>query len=481
MIKGIDKPEEPPRIAVKFANIIFILGILYSVLIIIYLIYRIYSPIYEAYLENKEIQIYYNIFIFCGVISASLFSFGLKLNNNLKVNLSLFLTTAGIFFYLFEIYLEFNRETPHNERISIAEKLSIPFDTRTPKEVLKDLNSLGIEASYFNPSMLIKSNGLQSSNGRIYPLGGISNFTTILSNESGYYPIIETDEHGFNNPKGLYEKNKVDIMLTGDSFTEGKSVHSNETIGAVLRQWDFNAISVGKAGNGSLLELAALKEYAEPLQPKIVLWLYYRGDIVSDLSSEFGSTILRNYLIDFDFTQNLISRQAEIDKVLKNNWIKEKFQNHWSFRILKLYNLRLSINSIRIPKTTIKIKSKSIPYPMNPVEKKQIQLFKKIMKISNNMISKWEGKLYFVYLPSYHKYGSESENPVREDVLRLVNQLEIPIIDIHEKVFASHPDPLSLFPLRVHGHYTKEGYRLVAEAIGKRLEVDGYVPIKLRE
>ena len=477
MIKEIDKPKEPPQIAVKFANIIFLLGILYSVLIIIYLIYRIYSPIYEAYLGNKEIQIYYNIFIFCGVISAILFSFGLKLNNNLKVNLSLFLTTVGIFFYLFEIYLEFNRETPHNERISVAEKLSIPFDTRTPKEVLKDLNSLGIEASYFNPNSLIKSNGLKSSNGRIYPLGGISNFTTILGNESGYYPIIETDEHGFNNPKGFYEKNKVDIMLTGDSFTEGKSVHSNETIGAVLREHNYNVISIGKAGNGSLLELAALKEYAEPLQPKIVLWLYYRGDIVSGLRSEFKSIILRNYLTDFDFTQNLISRQAEIDNILKNNLIKEKIQNHWSFRILKLYNLRLSIKSIRIPKTTIKIKSKSIPYPMNPVEKKQIQLFKKIMKISNNMISKWEGKLYFVYLPSYYMYANNIENPARHDVLRVVNQLEIPIIDIHDKVFASHPDPLSLFPLRIHVHYTAEGYRLVAEEIVKQLLSDGYISI----
>ena len=58
----------------------------------------------------------------------------------------------------------------------------------------------------------------------------------VLPNEAGYFPIIETDEHGFNNTKGLYEINKVDIVLAGDSFTEGYSVHADETISAVLRK-----------------------------------------------------------------------------------------------------------------------------------------------------------------------------------------------------------------------------------------------------
>ena len=41
---------------------------------------------------------------------------------------------------------------------------------------------------------------------------------------------------------------------------------------------------------------------------------------------------------------------------------------------------------------------------------------------------------------------------------------------------------LSLFHLfRIAGHYNAEGYKLVVEAIGKRLEADGYVPIKSRK
>ena len=66
--------------------------------------------------------------------------------------------------------------------------------------------------------------------GQIVTIGDISNITTILDNELGYYPIITTDEYGFNNPTGLYESPAIDILLIGDSFTEGYSVHPEESI-----------------------------------------------------------------------------------------------------------------------------------------------------------------------------------------------------------------------------------------------------------
>ena len=44
MIKEIDKLKEPPRIVVKFANMVFVLGILFSILLIVYALYKIYNP-----------------------------------------------------------------------------------------------------------------------------------------------------------------------------------------------------------------------------------------------------------------------------------------------------------------------------------------------------------------------------------------------------------------------------------------------------
>ena len=97
------------------------------------------------------------------------------------------------------------------------------------------------------------------------------------------------------------------------------------------------------------------------------------------------------------------------------------------------------------------------------------------------MVSRWDGKLYFVYLSSFERYLTGNEHKNRDFVMQTATELHIPIIDIHKEVFEPHLDPLSLFPFRVHGHYNAEGYRLVAEVIGKRLEADGYVPIKSKK
>ena len=53
----------------------------------------------------------------------------------------------------------------------------------------------------------------------------------------------------------------------------------------------------------------------------------------------------------------------------------------------------------------------------------------------------------------------------KSEVIDLVKRLNIPVIDIHQEVFFNHPNLLSLFPLRLSGHYNKEAYRLVAKAI----------------
>ena len=69
------------------------------------------------------------------------------------------------------------------------------------------------------------------------------------------------------------------------------------------------------------------------------------------------------------------------------------------------------------------------------------------------------------------------EERQREIVMQTATELDIPIIDIQNEVFKTHPDPVSLFPFRMHSHYNAEGYRLVAEAIRKQLNADHYISI----
>ena len=486
-----NKIQELPTIIVKFANLVFILGIIFCILTALYASYRIFNPIYDYSLGNKGIQNFYIITILLGLLFALFFAFGLKiLSNNLRVNISIVFFIVGISIYGFEAYLEFNKKTEIDIKAKYAKQLGVPFDKRTKLEVRNDLREKGIEAL---PNMhgyyWTEENGFTTNKGTIYPLGTVSNSITILHNQSGFYPIVEMDEYGHHNPKGLRVENNVDIVLTGDSFAEGYAVNSNENITALLRQFDFNAISLGKGGNGPLLELASLIEYAKPLKPKIVLWLYFGNDL-HNLRFEMQSSILRKYLNDDNYSQDLISRQEEIDEVLMNyvrkvwkgeeerakaeNKKRERLSSNHVIKILKLYNLR-TINNL-IPTPT---HPKSLPWDHESI----LPIFKDILQKSNQMISEWNGKMYFVYMPAYGRYstdyalrkGAGIVIKNRDFVMQTANELNIPIIDVHEKVFNPHPDPLSLFPLRLNGHYTAEGYKLLVDVIKKQLEEDGYL------
>ena len=371
-----DNSHEPPQIAIKFANLVFVLGVLFFVFLIIFSVFRIYNFTNYGIINfsNDELFRYYLKLIFIGMIGAIFFGFGLRLKIDLKVNLSVMLVTTVITVYGFETFFK-----EKNLRAIKAKQMGVSYDTRTTIEVLDDLIDFGIKAF---PNIIPGAH--LTDNGTIYNFGGISNITTIFSNESGYYPIIKTDEHGFNNPRGLYNENAVDIVLSGDSFTEGLSVNWNESISAVLREAGYRAISIGKRDNGPLLEFAALKEYAEPLKPKIVLWVYFVNDM-DDLIRELKSPVLKKYLNKDGFSQNLISRQEEIDSVLINYVQRERVRERKKkiVDIIKLSKLRNWIHLVPKPQSAL------------------TTIFKDILQQSKQMVSEWGGEMYFVCLPSY--------------------------------------------------------------------------------
>ena len=226
-----NKPKEPPRIAVKFANIVFVLGILFSILLIVYGIYKTYNilPLLSP--------VFYLLSILSGGVFATLFGLGLKrLSNNLKVNLSLLFFITGITIYGIETYLMLT-----SQREIIAKQMGVPYDTRTKIEVLDDLRDSGVEAyPNVHPFYLLKDittkNGLSTRDGVIFPLSGISNKLMVMSKENGYWMMYTGDKYGFHNSNDVYQDNVIDILITGDSFAEGWSVKSEENIGGVLQE-----------------------------------------------------------------------------------------------------------------------------------------------------------------------------------------------------------------------------------------------------
>ena len=166
------------------------------------------------------------------------------------------------------------------------------------------------------------------------PLGGISHATTVDCNESGQFSVYKSDRFGFRNPDSVYDVGAAPIVIIGDSFAHGGCVQEGKDVAGRLRHRGFPTINMGMRGNGPLLELATLKEYGLPHKPKLVLWLYYEGNDLDGLKISQKNTFLNRYLYS-EYSQNLISRQSEVDQLLKSyaKFLKKK-------KIIELTQLR---------------------------------------------------------------------------------------------------------------------------------------------
>lgn len=51
------------------------------------------------------------------------------------------------------------------------------------------------------------------------------------------------------------------------------------------------------------------------------------------------------------------------------------------------------------------------------------------------------------------------------DISKVVNELEIPIIDLRKKLLEKNNDPLSLLPFRMIGHFNEYGNKVISNLI----------------
>jgi hypothetical protein len=206
-----------------------------------------------------------------------------------------------------------------------------------------------------------------------------------------------------------------------------------------------------------------------------VLWFFCEGTDLYDLQEEAKSPLLMRYL-ESDFSQHLLDRQGEIDHLLgrfvadtsvpagevisEDRWSKSI--DEW-LQIFKLSTLRSKLRLI---------------YGISSNEARALSmlghgnhnLFRDALAQAKVITSGWGGTLYFVYLPSWGRYGGDSTLADIEHtrVLKVVSSLDIPIIDV-QPAFQAQNDPLALFPGRRFGHYNEAGNQIVAATVLKFL------------
>ena len=457
-----------------------------SFLILIYTFYK--SEIHWNGGRRDYFLIYYIISLL--LIFLSIITF--FINQKIKEYLIISSISIIVSLYLFEGYLIFKdqlsrqhflKSIPFYDQLSkdqlLREQLyenqtGKKWDTRTKYEVYKDLKKVNdkIVMSVSPNSYLDKY-----INKLTIPLSGISNSKTIQCNENGYYSINQSDRYGFNNPDEEWDKKEIEYFLIGDSFTQGDCVNRPNDIGSVLRTLSNKSVlNLGYGGNNPLIEFATIREYLNT-NVKKVLWIYFESDLYG-LEKELKYKTLMNYLNDLTFTQNLKTRQNEIndlaikkiDELIEYKYLRYHFK--WE-EFIKFFNTRSLILKTLAPTQVLATDLAPEVSPdkvMSPV----LMEFKKILKLTKDLTNKNNSKLYFVYLPTYGQFNEKYkfihlyDSPeLKESVKDIVNELKIPFIDIAKEVFEKEQNPLKLFPFELHAHYNIEGYKKVSEVIYK--------------
>ena len=433
-----------------------------SISLLIYTFYK--SEIIWDGEERNYYKTYYlisSILIFFSIIS-------FFINDKIKEYLIIFNISLIISLYLFEGYLTLNDR--HSREQLYEKQTGNKWDGRSKIQIYKDLKKKNDNITIrYHPSYLVNKN----YDNIFLPLSGLSNSETIHCNENGYYSIYQSDRYGFNNPDSEWDKKEIEYLLVGDSFAHGECVNRPNDISSVLRNLSNKSVlNLGIGGNGPLIEYATLREYLDR-NVKKVLWIYYEGNDLEDLINEKTNNILIKYLEDLNFTQNLKFKQNEINSLL-SNIIKETERerereierNTFKFKLIKFIKIFNTRNSI-LPKPTPE--SMPVPGPVSvPVSiPVPAQEFKQILQLTKELINKNNSKLYFVYLPVYSRYSRTYDNTNYNLVKNILNELNIPFIDIHREVFENEQNPLKLFPFEQPGHYNIDGYEKVAETIYK--------------
>jgi hypothetical protein len=416
----------------------------------------------------REGLLYYGV----PTLGVILFLLARKLRTATKGRLVALLLAAGLALYLAEGILVLadllNPHPPfHHQRMARAERAEDagqPFDRRPKLEVVLDLRREGVPAypvKYAHQWIPAPIDGKT-----VWPLSGLAKTPTVVCNETGEYLVYTTDAHGFANPPGLHEA-PVEIAVVGDSHAHGECVAPEESAVARLREHHPRTLNLGVGGAGPLTMLALLREYALPLEPQTVLWFHYEGNDTNDLQIERHHPLLRRYL-EPAFTQNLRSLpRDEVDKALAAVLDREierplnrlfgknvgRGQSHPLVRWVLLRTLRGYLQ------VTAESEMGTFDAP----------LFRQILEVAKEAVETRGGRLVFVYLPGYPARAGDPgeelvEPPHRRQVLTIAREVGLPVIDVWE-AFRAQPDPVSLFPFRLPGHYTPEGYTLAAETI----------------
>jgi len=413
---------------------------------------------------------YWALFAF-GVALTALTTSSLFFRKPAPENGALLLITILVALYLAELTLwvygkyghgSFEMENRRGVYLAGLQKQGVPVDLREFSEVLGDWRRSGIQVV---PTISPKEYLRSVSPRDLFPLSGVSRSFTYLCNESGKNVTYTSDEHGFRNPGGAWQrKPPVDVAILGDSFANGVCVEDGEDLASRIRTKYPSTINLGIRGTGPLVQLAIMREYLPSLRPRVVLWFYYDNDL-DDLEMEIRNEHLRRYL-DAGYSQDLIRRQNEVDGI-HTRFLAKGFSRpaaapptawdtvrHW-LRMKGVRNFTASL-----------LEQLPVHWTRDTGD------YTRIVGIAKKLVTDQGGTLYLVLLPDWRQMNRSAEDPAyrqKDRVLAAAARCGVRVIDVLQ-AFRKDSSPARRFNDFPGSHYNRIGYQVAAEYVLQCME-----------
>ena len=413
--------------------------------------YIIFNSIYFI-IGLKSIQIFSKslmaIYLITGLFFLALFIFNFFTTKKIKKNIIIIFISVIFIFYIFEFYLNLK------------------------KNKITNLYNQIINIYYLNKhNSTIASGGylfLGRENLDILPMSGISNKKTFLCNEDGFFSSYLSDRYGFRNDNNIYDKKEEYIILIGDSYVHGACQDNESIIPGYLIKKNLNILNLGYSSTGPLFQYAILREYADLKRTKKIYYFFYSGnDIYNDFKREEKNYILKKYLSDKKFSQNLKNKQKFMNNIYENandeliselsEYIKQDASVKNKFNcFIRLCNLRSTSNPLF--------------YNSRLNSNENYEGYFKILEEIKSYTESNGVEFIFVYVPNFYEFKFFSNLFYQfqyDKIMKYLIDKKITFIDIKKEIISSKVNYLTFYPNEKFGHYNKLGYQFISEQIFK--------------
>ena len=298
-------------------------------------------------------------------------------------------------------------------------------------------------------------------------LSGFPGARTLLCSQPEGALVYTADRYGFNNPDSVYD-NAPEVVVIGDSFTEGFCLPEGEDLVAAMREKGMHAVSFGIRGNGPLLEMAAIGRYGPSVRPDHVVMAFFEGNDWRNLQYELSQPWLREALDpDADFGSALSPPPETEDRF----WAA--IQNRTQHQVTTfdlLHRTPIVRNFFALHRTG---QALGLIYPKVPPA---VPEFETVLKRTKSIVEGWGGAFSLLFIPDVARYAGLLPNGfaldhLRQMVLEAAAAADVDVIDL-TPIFHGEPKPKQRF-YAANGHFSEEGADFAAAIVANALRDDG--------